>query len=62
MIFVVKKCADCPFCNTLESNEMQCNVSTPGKRDIPDQGRAKPSFCPLRREQAIVRSFGEADG
>jgi hypothetical protein len=57
MIIVVRKCMDCPFCNTLESKKMQCNVSMPSKRDIPDEGKTTPSFCPLRREQAIVRSF-----
>ncbi|WP_028575143.1 hypothetical protein [Desulfonatronovibrio hydrogenovorans] len=59
MIFVVKKCLDCPFCNTLENRDMQCNVSTPPKRAIPAETKLTPSFCPLRREQAIVRSFEE---
>ncbi|MFP4108353.1 MAG: hypothetical protein ACLFRQ_05205 [Desulfonatronovibrio sp.] len=57
MIIMVKKCFECPFCNTLENREMQCNISTPPKRDIPDQGRVIPLFCPLKHEQAIVRSF-----
>lgn len=57
MIVIVRKCFECPFCNTLENKEMLCNISTPSKRDIPDQGRVRPMFCPLRREQTIVRSF-----
>ena len=57
MILMVRKCTECPFCNTWQSGELQCNVSTPQKRDIPANGEKTPSFCPLRREQAIVRSF-----
>ncbi len=59
MILVVRKCFECPFCNTMESGKMQCNVSIPTKRDIPDGGKDIPYFCPLKREQAIVRSFKE---
>jgi len=57
MIIVVKKCFECPFCNTLESGTLLCNVSMPSKREIPDDGKTIPAFCPLKREQAIVRSF-----
>ncbi|RQD66825.1 MAG: hypothetical protein D5R98_01465 [Desulfonatronovibrio sp. MSAO_Bac4] len=57
MIFVVKKCVDCPFCNTLENGARQCNISTVPKRDIPDDVQKMPSFCPLKKEQAIVRVF-----
>lgn len=57
MIIIVKNCFECPFCNTLENKKMQCNISNPSKRDIPGSGEGVPSFCPLRREQTIVRSF-----
>lgn len=59
MIIVVRKCNDCPFCNTMEDGKMQCNVSMPSKRPIFDGGKETPSFCPLKREQAIVRAFEE---
>lgn len=60
MIIVVRKCSpDCPFCNSLESGGLECNISTPTKRPIPEMEDKFPSFCPLRREQAIVRAFEE---
>ena len=60
MVIVVKKCSsECPFCNTLESGQMQCNVSMPSKRPIPEMEEKYPSFCPLKREQVITRAFEE---
>ncbi len=59
MIIVVRKCSpECPF-HIMEGDVMVCNVSTPSKRPIPKMEDKFPSFCPLRREQTIVRRFEE---
>lgn len=53
MIIVVRKCADCPFCFKTEPHS-QCSISTPKMRPL-DEDLDRPSWCPLRREQIIVR-------
>lgn len=53
MIIVVRKCVDCPFCFKTEPHS-QCSVSTPKMRPL-DEDLDRPSWCPLRREQVIVR-------
>jgi hypothetical protein len=55
MILVVSKCAECPMVRTEDETKV-CAVSTPKGRPIPDLND-RPSFCPLRREQIIVRQF-----
>ena len=52
MIIVVRKCSDCPFCS--QGEPARCNLSTPKHRPL-DPAQDRPSWCPLRREQAIVR-------
>ncbi len=61
MICVVKQCStDCPFFIAAEESSAACNISTPSKRPIPEmEGYKFPSFCPLQREQIIVRAFEE---
>ncbi len=56
MIIVVTNCKECPFVFQGEQYP-ECNVSTPKRRPLdPDTyDRSRPSFCPLRREQVIVR-------
>lgn len=55
MIFVVTKCADCPFLNMVNGHRA-CNIATPQQRPIPDD-EARPSWCKMRKEQIIVRDF-----
>lgn len=55
MIVVVKRCKDCPFLTQVEDN-VWCNASTPKGRPV-DPEAQRPSFCPLRREQVIIREF-----
>jgi hypothetical protein len=52
MIIVVRTCSDCPFCS--QGEPARCNLSTPKHRPL-DPAQDRPSWCPLRREQAIVR-------
>lgn len=55
MIVVVKKCKNCPFLTSVDDN-IWCNISTPKGRPVRlDEDR--PTFCPLRKEQVIVREF-----
>ena len=56
MIMVVKTCKDCPFLTNVNES-VWCNVSMPIGRPV-DPKLERPSFCPLRREQVIVRAFG----
>ena len=56
MIIVVRNCPDCPF--VIEEADMyRCRVSQPPKRPMEKDQEARPSFCPLMREQVIVRQF-----
>lgn len=55
MIIIVRKCKDCPFLSELP-DVSRCNISTPPRRPLHELDE-RPSFCPLRREQAIVREF-----
>lgn len=55
MITIVRKCKDCPFLTSVGEN-IWCNVSTPKGRSV-DLDEDRPSFCPLRKEQVIVREF-----
>ena len=55
MIIVVRKCKDCPFLLELPDVN-RCNASNPPRRPLHDL-EERPSFCPLRREQVIVREF-----
>jgi hypothetical protein len=55
MIIVVKKCNECPFCTIIPGEKPKCSVATPKYRVI-ETGDA-PGWCPLRREQVIVRNF-----
>lgn len=52
MILVIQKCVDCPFCT--QGEPAHCSVSTPKHRPL-DTKHQRPSWCPLRREQVIVR-------
>lgn len=52
MILVVHNCSDCPFCTSGEPSK--CSVSTPKHRPL-DEKLQRPTWCPLRREQVIVR-------
>lgn len=52
MIVVVRNCSDCPFCS--KGDPARCSVSTPKHRPL-DIKLDRPSWCPLRREQVIVR-------
>jgi len=56
MIFIVKKCAECPFFAPKDAISGTCSVSTPHHRPLA-LGDERPSFCLLRREQVIVREF-----
>ncbi|THB65819.1 MAG: hypothetical protein D6E12_11830 [Desulfovibrio sp.] len=60
MIIVTRKCDDCPFCQPVCPPEevRRCAISNPPRRPIHEvEGDERPSFCPLRREQIIVREF-----
>lgn len=54
MIYIVKKCAECPFFAPKEDKLGTCGVSTPRFRLV-DRDEERPFFCLLRKEQAIVR-------
>ncbi|MFI3271538.1 MAG: hypothetical protein R3Y11_05460 [Pseudomonadota bacterium] len=53
MIRVVRECSECPFC-TVDIVPAKCSVSTPKFRPL-DVTLQRPTWCPLRREQVIVR-------
>jgi len=55
MIVIVRKCKDCPCLTQVDAN-VWCNASTPKGRPV-DPEADRPSFCPLRREQIIIREF-----
>jgi hypothetical protein len=55
MIFVVTKCADCPFMSTVDGHRA-CNIAIPHQRPIADD-EERPSWCKMRKEQIIVRDF-----
>lgn len=55
MIVIVRTCKDCP-CLTQVDDKAWCNASTPKGRPV-DPEEERPSFCPLRREQIIIREF-----
>jgi len=55
MIFVVTKCADCPFLSMVDGHRA-CNIAIPHHRPIPDD-EERPSWCKMRKEQIIVRDF-----
>jgi hypothetical protein len=56
MIIVVKKCKNCPFL-TFRDEKQRCSASNPTGRPVAPDEVDRPSFCPLRREQVIVREF-----
>lgn len=56
MIIVVKRCKGCPFL-TFGEEMHRCNASNPTGRPVAPEEVERPSFCPLRREQVIVREF-----
>lgn len=52
MIWVVNACKECPF--YYETDAARCTVATPrGRPIVTDEPR--PVWCPLRKEQMIVR-------
>ncbi|WP_456325946.1 hypothetical protein [Desulfonauticus submarinus] len=55
MVIVVKDCNKCPFCTKLDDNKKLCNITFPPYREI--KGNNLPSWCPLKKEQVIVRNF-----
>ncbi len=55
MIFVVTKCADCPFMAVV-NGERTCNIATPRQRPITED-EDRPFWCKMRKEQIIVRDF-----
>jgi len=56
MIIIVKRCANCPFCQTVEGKP-HCKASVVELRPISEEDEERPSWCPLRREQLIIREF-----
>ena len=52
MIIAVKDCKSCPFMQL--ADPALCKVSTPKNRPL-DPALDRPTWCPLRREQMIVR-------
>lgn len=55
MIRIVRSCTGCPFCSFQEKQGF-CSMSVIDFRPIPDdEMKARPSWCPLRREQIIIR-------
>lgn len=55
MIRIIKSCTECPFCSYQEKQGF-CSVSVIDFRPIPvDEMKARPSWCPLRGEQIVVR-------
>lgn len=52
MIFVVNACAACPF--YFESDRRRCTIATPKNRPIETED-PRPFWCPLGKEQVIVR-------
>mgnify|MGYP000133346835 CR=1 FL=1 len=56
MILVVKNCKECPFCTIIPGERPKCNVATIKYREIETENEP-PVWCPLRKEQVIVRSF-----
>lgn len=55
MIFVVTKCADCPFLSMVNGQRV-CNIAIPYQRPI-SEDEVRPSWCKMRKEQIIVRDF-----
>ncbi|MFP4168313.1 MAG: hypothetical protein ACLFSY_05620 [Desulfonatronovibrionaceae bacterium] len=55
MIVVVKRCSQCPFCAEC-NGEKTCNLSVPKHREVVAE-RELPGWCPLNREQVIVKNF-----
>ena len=53
MIFVIKRCDQCPFANK-EEGPMACSVATPKNRPLHEYPE-RPTWCKLRKEQIIVR-------
>jgi hypothetical protein len=56
MLYVVKKCVECPFFAPKDEKLGTCGASIPRFRLV-DKDEDRPSFCVLRREQVIVREF-----
>jgi len=52
MIWVVKACAECPF--NYVNEKSRCTIATPKGRPIATE-EPRPVWCPLRKEQVIVR-------
>ena len=55
MIVVVKKCSECPFCSEC-ADRKYCNMSIPKHREV-TEFRELPFWCPLNKEQIIVKNF-----
>jgi hypothetical protein len=55
MIVVVKSCSECPFCSEC-GEKRSCNLSIPKNRDVTGL-RELPGWCPLNKEQVIVKNF-----
>jgi hypothetical protein len=55
MILVITKCDQCPLC-VKTTTERMCNVATPPRRPIHDDA-VRPTWCPLRKEQIVIRDF-----
>lgn len=60
MIFVVKRCADCPFMSAV-NGQQTCNIATPAHRPIDSQD-GRPDWCGLRSGQKNVRDFPGPQG
>jgi hypothetical protein len=54
MIFVVSKCVDCPFHQVVDGIR-KCKVASVVYQHIPAEEKKRPEWCPLRKEQMIVR-------
>jgi hypothetical protein len=53
MIIVTRECDKCPFLNKC-GEERRCNVTFPKNRPILPEDR-RPTWCPLRKENYIVK-------
>ncbi len=54
MIFVITKCKDCPFHQVCDGKR-SCSVASVVHQEIPAEVTKRPEWCPLYKEQMIVR-------
>ncbi|WP_462324460.1 hypothetical protein [Desulfoplanes sp.] len=54
MIYVVTQCTDCPF-HQVHDGKRSCKVASVVHQEIPADEKKRPEWCPLRKEQMIVR-------